>query len=58
MLFRSDRAAIRANFEKRFTVERMARDYIDIYCGLLGLRSKAAHVGRLHDEVVDLRAVA
>jgi glycosyltransferase involved in cell wall biosynthesis len=32
-----DRAAIRARFETRFTVERMARDYLAIYRALPGL---------------------
>ena len=53
-----DRRAVRATFEESFTVERMARDYVDIYRGLLGLCPEAAHVGRLHGEVVDLQAVA
>ena len=29
-----DRAKIRAEFERRFTAERMARDYLDVYQGL------------------------
>ncbi len=37
-----DRARVRAEFERRFTAERMARDYIDIYRGLLAGRSRAA----------------
>jgi glycosyltransferase involved in cell wall biosynthesis len=32
-----DRAAIRTTFEKRFTVERMARDYLSIYRSLPGV---------------------
>jgi glycosyltransferase involved in cell wall biosynthesis len=32
-----DRAAIRATFETRFTVERMARDYLKIYRALPGV---------------------
>jgi glycosyltransferase involved in cell wall biosynthesis len=32
-----DRAAIRTTFERRFTVERMARDYLAIYCALPGV---------------------
>ena len=35
-LGRLDRARVRATFEKRFTAERMARDYIDIYRRLAG----------------------
>jgi glycosyltransferase involved in cell wall biosynthesis len=33
-----DRAAVRATFENRFTVERMARDYLKIYAALPGVR--------------------
>ncbi|MFZ1110476.1 MAG: glycosyltransferase family 4 protein [Rhodomicrobium sp.] len=33
-----DRATVRAGFENRFTVERMARDYLKIYAGLPGSR--------------------
>lgn len=33
-----DRAAVRAAFENRFTVERMAWDYLKMYNGLPGLR--------------------
>ncbi|HXW22107.1 MAG TPA: glycosyltransferase family 4 protein, partial [Rhodomicrobium sp.] len=33
-----DRAAVRAAFENRFTVERMARDYLKIYTALPGVR--------------------
>src|SRR5947208_388712 len=42
-----DRAKVRAEFERRFTVERMARDYVEIYRTVTGahvvpaLRSKA-----------------
>lgn len=36
-----DRAAVRATFERRFTVERMARDYVDIYRALPGIRPDA-----------------
>jgi glycosyltransferase involved in cell wall biosynthesis len=37
-----DRVAVRAAFEKRFTVERMARDYLAIYEGLPGLKRQEA----------------
>ncbi len=30
-----DRAAVRATFERRFTAERMARDYLELYRGLV-----------------------
>jgi glycosyltransferase involved in cell wall biosynthesis len=33
-----DRATVRATFENRFTVERMAQDYLKIYAGLPGVR--------------------
>jgi len=31
-----DRSRVRAGFEARFTVERMARDYVDIYARMMG----------------------
>jgi glycosyltransferase involved in cell wall biosynthesis len=34
-----DRAGVRASFEQRFTVERMTRDYLDIYRRVAGRRS-------------------
>lgn len=37
-----DRAAIRATFERRFTVQRMAQDYVAIYRALPALRRAAA----------------
>ena len=33
-----DRAKVRATFERRFTVERMARDYVDLYGRLVASR--------------------
>jgi hypothetical protein len=35
-----DRAKVRAEFERRFTAERMAREYVDIYRQLLSARSR------------------
>jgi glycosyltransferase involved in cell wall biosynthesis len=35
-----DRQTVRSTFEKRFTVERMAKDYLEIYCNLPGVRLK------------------
>jgi glycosyltransferase involved in cell wall biosynthesis len=35
-----DRAKVRAEFERRFTAERMARDYVDIYRRLLSARTE------------------
>jgi glycosyltransferase involved in cell wall biosynthesis len=40
-----DRARVRTEFERRFTVERMARDYVDIYRRLLGMRSRPMQIG-------------
>ena len=34
-VLRLDRHAVRCRFEQRFTVERMARDYVDVYWRLL-----------------------
>jgi hypothetical protein len=36
-----DRSLVRATFERRFTIERMARDYLAIYRGLPGVRAEA-----------------
>ena len=52
------RAEIRACFERRFTAERMARDYLAIYGGLAGVRMQAAHLRRLTGGGVSLNAVA
>ncbi|HEY1384336.1 MAG TPA: glycosyltransferase family 4 protein [Dongiaceae bacterium] len=37
-----DRAEVRADFERRFTAQRMARDYINIYRQLLSGRTRSA----------------
>jgi glycosyltransferase involved in cell wall biosynthesis len=42
-----DRAKVRAEFERRFAVERMAREYLEIYQALATARAKAALVRRL-----------
>jgi glycosyltransferase involved in cell wall biosynthesis len=34
-----DRRAVRARFEERFSVERMTREYVDLYRGLLANRT-------------------
>jgi glycosyltransferase involved in cell wall biosynthesis len=52
-----DRGIVRAVFERRFTIERMARDYLAIYGGLPGVRMEAAHLRRQHGDKVDLHAV-
>jgi glycosyltransferase involved in cell wall biosynthesis len=54
-----DRAGVRATFERRFTAERMARDYLAIYRGLPGVGTKAAWLPRVvAASDVDLHAVA
>ena len=40
---RLDRAKVRAQFERRFTAERMARGYLEIYQKLLSARETYAH---------------
>ncbi len=52
-----DRAAVRARFEDRFTVERMAEDYLAIYRQLAGVRTEAAHLRRVAGEEVGLQVV-
>ena len=52
------RARTRAGFERRFTVERMARDYLAIYRALARVRMEAAHLRRLQGGVPSLHAVA
>jgi glycosyltransferase involved in cell wall biosynthesis len=42
-----DRAKVRAEFERRFTAERMARGYLDMYRKLLSVRSRAERVRML-----------
>lgn len=53
-----DRAVVRAAFEQRFTVERMAQDYLEIYRNLAGVRANAAHLRRRLGEDVNLQEVA
>ncbi len=48
-----DRAQVRAAFERRFTVERMARDYLRIYRGVLADRSEAARDRRAQSRAQD-----
>ncbi|RWX16872.1 glycosyltransferase family 4 protein [Rhizobium leguminosarum] len=55
---RIDRRRVRATFEKRFTAERMARDYLDLYRNLLGVRAKAARLRRSNGQPLDLQVVA
>jgi glycosyltransferase involved in cell wall biosynthesis len=53
-----ERRRIRAAFERRFTVERMAQDYLAIYRGLPDVRTEAAHLRRQTGSQVGLREVA
>jgi glycosyltransferase involved in cell wall biosynthesis len=53
-----DRAAVRAVFERRFTVERMAMDYLSVYRGLPGVRRDAARLRRAGGDGRSLQAVA
>jgi len=53
-----DRAEVRAVFERRFTVERMAMDYLSIYRGLPGVRRDAARLRRAGGDGPALQAVA
>ncbi|EJC84061.1 glycosyltransferase [Rhizobium leguminosarum bv. trifolii WSM2297] len=55
---RLDRRKVRATFEKRFTAERMARDYLDIYRSLPGVRANAAPLHRPNRRAPDLQIVA
>ena len=55
---RLDRRKVRATFERRFTAERMASDYLDIYRQLPGTRTRAALLRRSSDHAVDLQVVA
>lgn len=53
-----DRGKVRATFEMRFTVERMAQDYLSIYRGLPGVRTEAARIGRRRGDKLRLQAIA
>jgi hypothetical protein len=53
-----DRSKVRACFEDRFTVERMAQDCLAIYRGLPGVRTEAAHIRRQRGEEIGLQVVA
>lgn len=54
-----DRGGVRARFEQRFTAERMAHDYVDIYTALPGVRrGLPALVTEPLDRSRDLQAVA
>ncbi|HVJ55309.1 MAG TPA: glycosyltransferase family 4 protein [Aliidongia sp.] len=53
-----DRAGVRAAFDRRFTVERMAEDYLTLYRSLPGTRTEAAHLRRALGQEVGLQAIA
>ncbi len=53
-----DRVRVRQAFEERFTVERMADDYLAIYRGLSGVRRDSARLRRAGGEAATLQAVA
>jgi glycosyltransferase involved in cell wall biosynthesis len=57
-VLRMDRKKVRATFEKRFTAERMARDYLDIYRKLPGVRTRAAPFPRVNGRDFGLQVVA
>jgi len=43
-----DRAKVRAEFDRRFTAERMARDYVNIYSKLVSKRSRSVQLEMLN----------
>jgi glycosyltransferase involved in cell wall biosynthesis len=53
-----NRAAVRATFKHRFSVERMANDYLSIYRGLAGVRRDTGRLRRAHGDGRTLHAVA
>lgn len=55
---RMDRRTVRAIFEKRFSAERMARDYLEVYRNLAGVRTKAGPLRRASGQDLDLQVVA
>jgi glycosyltransferase involved in cell wall biosynthesis len=55
---RLDRAEVRATFEQRFSVERMAEDYLAIYRRLPGLRDVAPPLSLITPDEIGWQAVA
>jgi glycosyltransferase involved in cell wall biosynthesis len=53
-----DRGKVRSMFETRFTVERMAADYLSVYRSLSGVRRDAARLRRIGGKGQSLQAVA
>ena len=46
---RLNRAKVRAEFDCRFTAERMARDYVNIYSKLVSKRSRSVQLEMLNE---------
>ena len=42
------RAKVRARFDERFAIERVAQDYLNIYCALPGVRRVARRIAAPH----------
>jgi glycosyltransferase involved in cell wall biosynthesis len=55
---RMDRRKVRKTFERRFSAKRMARDYLDIYRSLPGVRTCTSSTHRPNGSVRDLQVVA
>ncbi|MDF2620518.1 MAG: putative glycosyltransferase protein [Xanthobacteraceae bacterium] len=53
-----DRGAVRADFEARFTADRMASDYVQLYHELEGAHLNAVYARRANSAGVDLHVVA
>jgi glycosyltransferase involved in cell wall biosynthesis len=53
-----DRADVRAHFERRFTVERMAQSYVDIYSRLAGQATRMAPSHRVSSQAGGFRLTA
>jgi hypothetical protein len=53
------RAKVRAHFDERFAIERVAQDYLNIYCALPGVRREAHSIATSHQaELAHLGALA
>ncbi len=52
-----DRTKVRAEFDSRFTAERMARDYVEVYRGLLARRSVAAKTATMNGRFRESRTI-
>ncbi len=53
-LYELDRSTVREAFESRFSVERMARDYLKIYSSLPGFRREAEQTRRMNGNEIRL----